>query len=121
MNVKIILTEEEKSMESENYQQMPVQQNNQQQFTRPQGSPGSGLAIASLVCGIVSLTVSCCIPYLPFVLSLLAVVFGGISLGKHRGGKGMAIAGLICGIVGLIPAIIVLVGGASLLSSLSQL
>lgn len=93
----------------------------QQLLEQTTKTPSSGLAIASMVCGIISLTVSCCIPYLPFALSLLAVVFGSVSLGKHMGGKGMAIAGLVCGIIGLVSAVIILVGGASLLNYLGQL
>lgn len=79
---------------------------------------GAGLAIASMVLGIVSLVISCCIPYVTFIASLLAVIFGGVSLSKKMGGKGMAIAGLVCGIIGLVPAIITLIAGASILASL---
>lgn len=78
----------------------------------------AGLAIASMVLGIVALVLSCCVPYLPIVLSLLAVILGGVSLAKKMGGKGMAIAGLVCGIIGLVPAVIVVVSGAAILSSL---
>ena len=80
---------------------------------------GSGLAIASMVLGIVSLICSCCIPYLPVLLALLGVILGGVSLGGHYEGKGMAIAGLVCSIIALIPSIVVIVAGASLLSSLA--
>jgi hypothetical protein len=65
-------------------------------------SPGtSGLAIASLVLGIL---------WLGGLGSLLATIFGGIALRQTRdgrqGGRGMAIAGLILGIVGLLGAVI---------------
>lgn len=58
----------------------------------------SGLAVASLVLGVV---------WLCGLGSLLAVIFGGVSLSqisKSRGtleGKGMAVAGLVLGIIGL--------------------
>lgn len=81
----------------------------------------AGLAIASMVLGIVALVLSCCVPYLPIVLALLAVILGGVSLAKKMGGKGMAIAGLVCGIIGLVPAVVVVVSGAALVSSLSSL
>jgi hypothetical protein len=74
-----------------------------------------------MVLGICSLVLSCCVPYLPIVLALVAVVLGGISLANHKGGKGMAIAGLVCGIIGLVPAIIMIVAGASLASTLGSL
>ncbi|MGN0431727.1 MAG: DUF4190 domain-containing protein [Lachnospiraceae bacterium] len=82
----------------------------------PQG--GKGLAIASMVLGIVALVLSCCVPYLPIVLALLAVVLGGVSLAKKKGGKGMAIAGLVCGIIGLVPAVLLIVGALSFTSAL---
>ena len=44
--------------------------------------PSSGLAIASLVLGIVGLLFSCCIPYLPFLCSLAGCILGIISLAK---------------------------------------
>lgn len=77
-----------------------------------------GLAIAAMVCGIVALVLSCCVPYFPVVLSLVAVVLAGVSLSKKMGGKGMAVTGLVCGIIGLIPAIILIVTGAAIVSSL---
>lgn len=83
--------------------------------------PSSGLAIASLVLGIVGLLFSCCIPYLPFLCSLAGCILGIISLAKKMGGKGMAIAGLICSIIALIPAIIVVVAGAGLLSMVATM
>ncbi|MDI6840157.1 MAG: DUF4190 domain-containing protein [bacterium] len=64
---------------------------------------GSGRAIASLVCGILSIFM----PGVGFVLGILGIVFGAVarseirrSEGKLRG-EGMAVAGLVCGIVGL--------------------
>lgn len=78
----------------------------------------SGLAIASLVLGIIGLVLSCCVPYVPLLLALLAVVLGGVSLAKKQGGKGMSIAGLICGIITLIPSILVVIYGAVLMAEL---
>lgn len=86
-----------------------------------QQSGGSGLAIASMVLGILALVLSCCVPYIPFVLSLLAVVLGAVALAKKTNGKGMAIAGLVCGILGLIPAVIVAIAGASIINELSSM
>ncbi len=103
-------------MDSNNFNQQPVYQ---QQMGMPQGpEKSSGLAIASMVLGIVSLVLSCCVPYVPVVLALLAVVLGGVSLSKKQGGKGMAIAGLVCGIIGLVPSVIVIISGAAIYSAL---
>lgn len=59
--------------------------------------PTSGLAITSLVCGIL---------YVCGVGSLMAVIFGHIGLGQtrrgERAGGGLAIAGLVLGYLGLL-------------------
>lgn len=95
------------------------QQPYQQPYQAPQQpQPSAGLGIASMVTGILSLVLSCCVPYVPFILALLAVIFGGVSLGKKMGGKGMAIAGLVCGIISLAPAVIVLIMGSAIWASL---
>ena len=81
----------------------------QQPKGRPprKGGRGSGLAVASLVLGIVGvLTLGYLIP------SILAVIFGAISLKRYREGyhdrKKMALAGLILGIVGVAAALVIL-------------
>jgi GYF domain 2/Domain of unknown function (DUF4190) len=67
-------------------------------------APTSGLAIASLVCGIVGL-VACMM--IPGVLSIAAVICGHMAISKIRnspipiGGRGMAIAGLATGYTAL--------------------
>jgi hypothetical protein len=67
----------------------------------------SGMAVASLVLGIIGMV------FFPFVPSVLAIIFGAIGLGqvnKSNGllkGKGMATAGIILGIVAIVIMIIV--------------
>lgn len=73
----------------------------------------SGLAIASLVCGICGLIP---IPLVGFLLSVLAIVFGGVSLVQIKRnasltGGGMAIAGLVLGIVAIAIMVILLATG----------
>ena len=70
----------------------------------------SGLAIASLVCGILGLI---CIPILP---AFLGLIFGIIAIRKINGsggavgGKGLAVGGLITSVIGVIilPALLAL-------------
>jgi hypothetical protein len=66
---------------------------------RQQGT--NGLAIASLVLGIVGMVFG----------SILAVVFGHVALGQIRrsgqGGRGLAIAGLVLGYLGIVGTLIV--------------
>ncbi|MCI8950304.1 MAG: DUF4190 domain-containing protein [Lachnospiraceae bacterium] len=101
----------------------PPQQNYSQPYAQPSFAPqpekkGVGFAVTSMVCGILSLVLSCCIPYVPFILALVGLVLGAVSLHGHRGGKGMAIAGLVMSIISLIPAVIVIIMGASLFAAL---
>ncbi|MBE7011925.1 MAG: DUF4190 domain-containing protein [Ruminococcaceae bacterium] len=64
--------------------------------------PGKGLAIASMVCGIVSFFC------FGFILGLLAVIFGGVAKSKgYRGG--MATAGIVLGVIGLAFYVIMLI------------
>ena len=90
-------------------------------------APSNGIAIASMVCGIIA-------------LPLIFTSIGGIIMGivaivlatyakRQNGQSGFAVAGLVCGIIALIISVIVLIitiaiactfvyGGVSLLSSL---
>lgn len=83
-----------------------------------QSNGGAGFGITSMVLGIIALVTSCCLYYVSIPCAVLGVIFAAVSLRGHKDGKGMAIAGLVCSIVSLIPAIIVIVGGASLLTAL---
>lgn len=96
----------------------PPMQQTPPPMAQPAPKGGKGLAIASMVCGIVALVIGCWLPYVTFACSVLAVILGSVSLAKKNAGKGMAIAGLVCGIVALVPAVFVVVAGASVLSSL---
>ena len=62
--------------------------------------PGSGLAIASLILGILGILT---VPYV--VLAILALIFGLVSMKRYKEGyhdrRGMAKAGIILGIIGL--------------------
>ena len=84
----------------------------------PQPKPTSGLAIASMVLGIISLLCSC-LGWAGIICAALAVIMGIFALAGHKAGKGMAIAGLVCGIIALIPSIIVISTIGSIISALS--
>jgi hypothetical protein len=77
----------------------PVQPS--QQITVTTGPPSSGLAIASLVLGILGWV------FLPIIGHALAVIFGHMAKSEIRnsggqlGGEGMATAGLVLGYSGL--------------------
>lgn len=88
------------------------------------GQPVSqGLAIAALVCGILSL-VGCCVYPVAGPLAIVAIVLGFVTLTKVKGnpaaygGKGMAKAGLITGFLGLL-GVAVIVGMGIWMATLS--
>lgn len=65
-----------------------------QAYVTPEAEPSKGMAIASLVLGILSLIV------FPIITGTLGIIFGGIA--KKNGNKsGNATAGIVCGIIGL--------------------
>ncbi|MFZ0667772.1 MAG: DUF4190 domain-containing protein [Acidimicrobiales bacterium] len=62
----------------------------------PQTKTANGLAVASLVCGLVGIFL------FNIILGPLAIIFGAVAWGRAtRGaqGKGMAVAGVILGVV----------------------
>lgn len=98
----------------------------QQMAYPPVAPPADGLAIASMVCGIIAV-ITC---YFGAILGTIAVVLGHVSISKIKksgntvGGKGMAIAGLVCGYVGiamtLVFAIFLFTAGAEMKSAMEQ-
>ncbi len=75
----------------------------------PNADEGSyGMAVASLVLGILALLFSCCIPGISLILLMIGVILGIVSLIQKKGGAGMAIAGLLCCGIALILSLLVL-------------
>ena len=74
---------------------------------------GSGLAVISLVLGILSLPMACCCGLFSLPVSLGATITGGIAM-KNPEGKGMAVTGLILGILGIILCIVALAIGVGM-------
>ncbi len=71
-------------------------------YPAPVAKPASGLAIASLICGIAGVVLFWAV--IPFLASVAAVITGHMALGQTKrnpaiGGRGMAFAGLILGYI----------------------
>ncbi len=73
----------------------------------------NGLALASMILGILGITIGLCLLVFP-VMPILAVVFGHIGMGQIRktgaAGRGYAIAGLVTGYIGIGLAVLWLIG-----------
>lgn len=73
----------------------------------PGAAISQGLAIGSMICGIIGL-LGCCVWCLSGPLAIIAVVLGHVTLSKAKaeparyGGKGMAKAGLVTGYLALL-------------------
>jgi hypothetical protein len=80
----------------------------------------SGYAIASMVCGIISL-VCCCMSWFSMILAIAAIVLGIIVLKNKYDNKGMAIAGIVTGGIALfIWLIILILGGTGVFAALAE-
>lgn len=76
--------------------------------------PANGLAIAGMVCGIVS-----CLCIVPIVTGVLGIIFGCVA--KSKGNKsGMATAGIVCGSIGLALFVLAFIGILSDINSLTD-
>ena len=72
------------------------------------------MAIAGMICGIISLPMTCCCYGFPFnILGLVFSIIGLVQTKKnpHEEGRGMAIAGLICAGLSLLSIIVLLIFG----------
>ena len=67
----------------------------------------NGLAIASMVLGIVSLILTCILPYVSWVLAIVGIVLAAIA--KEKAKSGMATAGLVCSIIALAVWVVVII------------
>lgn len=87
--------------------------NVQPQNTQPAPQPGKGLAIAALVCGIVSFFC------FAVILGPLGIIFGAVA--KSKGCRsGMATAGIVCGAIGVALWLILMVAGVSFVNDFTS-
>lgn len=63
-------------------------------------SSGKGMAIASMVLGLISLVLFC--TGINIITAILAIVFGIIHLVKQKQNHGMAVAGIVTAVVGIL-------------------
>lgn len=87
-------------------------QYNYQQNVYEQPQESKALSIVALICGILAIPMCCC-GWLGIIVAIAAIVCGIISLINKKGGKGMAVAGIICGGLGLILSVIMTIASVS--------
>ena len=105
------------------YQQPAYQQPAYQQPAQPAIVPGNGMAIASMVLGIVSLVLFC-VWYLAIPCGIVGAVLGAIARSKavEAGAKnGMANAGIACSCVALGLALLIVILGVIGLASMEYM
>lgn len=76
-----------------------------------------GLAVASMVLGIISLVLFCII-YVSIPCATIGGILGAISLSTKKGGKGMAIAGLVCSLITIVIVALAYTAGATFLNEI---
>ena len=75
------------------------------------GNESPGMAIASMVCGILSL-LCCYTGWFGLILSAVALVLGIVSIKNNYGGREMAIAGIVTGGCGIVLSLVMLIFAA---------
>ncbi|MBF4631705.1 DUF4190 domain-containing protein [Clavibacter phaseoli] len=71
------------------------------------GAPKKGLAITSMVLGIVSVVLSLPLWFLTFFVGIAAIITGVLARKRNPGTKGFWLTGIILGIVGVLVSIVV--------------
>ncbi|MDQ0745208.1 hypothetical protein QFZ62_002516 [Clavibacter sp. B3I6] len=82
------------------------------------GAPKKGLAITSMVLGIVSVALSLFLWFLTFFVGIAAIITGVLARKRNPEAKGFALTGIITGVVGVLLSLlfgilaIAVIGGA---------
>ena len=106
-----------------NYSQTPNNQNYGNNNSYPQPTPSNGMAIASLVLGIISIPI-CCFWGIGLVPGIISIILGVISKPKTGPNSdklsGVAIGGIVCGIIGSVCSIFWLIYELFIVSSVNK-
>ena len=91
------------------YQEGNAYQSNSQYQPQRQDAPFSGLALTSMILGIVGIFLDAFLLFIPSVLAIIFAVVGLVQAKNGYRGKGFAIAGLVLGIIFLFFYIVITV------------
>ena len=91
------------------YNQNPYQNNQYQyqQYQAPVQNQSNGMAVGSLICGILGILLSCCLWYIAIPLAIAGLVLGILVIKNKKGGKNLAIVGIILSSISIIMGIII--------------
>lgn len=73
-----------------------------QQYPTPEPPKSNGMAVGSLICGILGILLSCCLWYIAIPLSIAGLVLGILVLKNKKGGKSLAIVGIVLSAISII-------------------
>ena len=66
--------------------------------------PNPGMAVAGMICGILSIVLCCCSQYITLLLAVVGLGLSGYVLAKQKAGTGMA-----CSILGLLISVCLII------------
>ncbi len=94
------------------YQNNQYQYGQYQQYQTPVQPQSNGMAVGSLICGILGILLSCCLWYIAIPLAIAGLVLGILVIKNKKGGKNLAIVGIVLSaisiIIGIFAAIMVI-------------
>lgn len=94
------------------YPNNQYQYNQYQQYQAPIQPQSNGMAIASMIMGILGVLLGCCLWYFTIPLAIAGLVLGIVVIKKKKGGRNLAIVGIVlCSlsiIIGIVAGIMVL-------------
>lgn len=106
-------------MDNQNFQNNSYEQPTYQQPVPPEEQPQKTdtLAIVSLILGIASIVMSCCVTYLAIGLGIGGIICSVMSKKKQK--SGMATAGMVCSIIGIVIAAIWIIFSVAIMGMLA--
>ena len=83
--------------------------------------PNPGMAVAGMICGILSIVLCCCSQYITLILAVVGLGLSGYVLAKQKAGTGMAIAGLLISVCLIIVSLFFVANQNTILKEIQQL
>lgn len=85
-----------------------------------------GMAVASMVLGIVGMLISCCLYPITIILSIIGLILGAVAIKKGPAGKRMAVTGIVLSVISLAVAVLFIIlmaaaGSSSVWDALDEL